>query len=264
MRSGTVGALAIAVLLAITAEAQAASRSTAPHISDGHAVAGAAHVGGRVRSTARWSGSKPIDATYEWLRCTDTAVEHCAAIAGATSRRYTVQPADAGAYLRSKVTVANERGWAWVLSLPTAEIAEAAAEREPVPEPGSAGGVLSESAEQPAFLAPFPVVRIRGRVTPSGVRVSLLTVRAPRGARVAIRCAGPSCPRRGWARSATLVHLKPYEVALRPGVRLTITITRPGFVGKHTRITVRRGMAPTRRDRCLYPNERDPRACPGH
>jgi hypothetical protein len=149
------------------------------------------------------------------------------------------------------------------MSAPTAEIeAASAAEPTPEPQPDSTGGVLGQTDERAAMLDPFPVVRIRGWLTPAGARVRALTVRAPEDTRVAVTCAGRSCPRPSWSRAAALVHLRPFEVALRAGVRLTISVTRPGWIGKHTVITLRKGKAPARRDRCLYPGRAAPRACP--
>jgi hypothetical protein len=104
-------------------------------------------------------------------------------------------------------------------------------------------------------------VRIRGWLTRTGARVTLLTVRAPRGARITVRCTGPRCPRRRIARLSRIVHLKPYEQVLRAGVRLEISVTRPGFVGKLTIIKMRKGKAPVRQDLCLFPGARKARAC---
>jgi hypothetical protein len=41
-----------------------------------------------------------------------------------------------------------------------------------------------------------------------------------------------------------------------------ISVTRPGFIGKHTLIRIRRGKPPVRVDRCLYPGTKRPTACP--
>ena len=111
-------------------------------------------------------------------------------------------------------------------------------------------------------MSPRPVVRIRGWVTPRGVRVTALTVRAPSGARIAVRCRGASCPRARWAHTASLVHLIPFQRRLRAGTRLVVTVTRRGFVGKWTELVIRRGRAPARVDRCLYPDAPKVRACP--
>jgi hypothetical protein len=105
-------------------------------------------------------------------------------------------------------------------------------------------------------------VRIHGRLTAEGARVTLLTVRAPRGARIAVTCAGDHCPRRRLAIVAVVVHLRPYERVVRAGTRLEIRVTRPSFIGKYTHLLIREGQSPLRRDRCLMPGSTRPVACP--
>jgi hypothetical protein len=236
--------LAAGALLAAAAPAQAAD---APQITGGRTVAGTPTVGGRLESTARWTAGTPAKATYTWLRCTGMAPGACKALAGASGRTYVAGAGDEGAYLRVRLRVTNQRGWAWVTSAPTAAVA---------------AHTTPAAAERAAMLAPFPIVRIRGWLTPAGARVRVLTVRAPAGARVTVSCSGRGCPRGRWSRAASLVHLTPFEVPLRAGVRLTIAVTRPGWIGKHTVITLRKGHAPARRDRCLYPGRSRPSACP--
>jgi hypothetical protein len=58
-----------------------------------------------------------------------------------------------------------------------------------------------------------------------------------------------------------LVHLKPYQRLLRGNLRLEISVTRKGYVGKRTVILLRRGKAPTRRDLCLYPGIAKAKSC---
>src|ERR1019366_4053130 len=44
------------------------------------------------------------------------------------------------------------------------------------------------------LMQPFPIVRIAGSETSSGVRLRLLTAQAPIGARVTVSCRGRGCP----------------------------------------------------------------------
>jgi hypothetical protein len=127
--------------------------------------------------------------------------------------------------------------------------------------PAPAGGVLGEQVKSLRWLRPFPVVRIRGYLMPGGAKVTLLTVRAPKLARISVRCSGRNCPRRRFATATALVHLRPYERMLKSGVRLEISVTRAGYVGKRTLITLRRGKPPVRKDLCLFPGARRARAC---
>jgi hypothetical protein len=106
------------------------------------------------------------------------------------------------------------------------------------------------------------VVRIRGRVTRRGVRLTLLGVRAPRGARVLARCLGKRCTvRRQAATTRSAVSLRRFHRHFRAGTVLVVRVTMPGRVGKFTRFTIRRGRPPLRRDLCLAPGARRPMNC---
>src|SRR4051812_9178868 len=83
-----------------------------------------------------------------------------------------------------------------VVRLRAADTDGAATTAEQVVHVVSDAGPAAAVSTSPARpISPFPVVRLRGRLTRGGVRVSLLTVSGPRGARVAMRCAGGGCPR---------------------------------------------------------------------
>jgi hypothetical protein len=106
---------------------------------------------------------------------------------------------------------------------------------------------------RPALMSPFPVVRIRGRLTSRGVVISLLTIRAPRGALVTAKCSGKGCPKKTLKARASkkgVVRLRKLERSLRAGVKITILVTQKGRIGKYTRFTILKGKAPTRRDLC--------------
>ena len=123
----------------------------------------------------------------------------------------------------------------------------------------SVGGLLP----QRLVIQPFPVVRIRGTALLRGARFTLISVRAPRGARITVRCAGLRCPRKRLKMTARgMTRLRPYERFLRVGVQLTIRVTRPELIGKFTRVEIRSGRAPLRRDRCLAPGSSAPVDCP--
>jgi hypothetical protein len=113
------------------------------------------------------------------------------------------------------------------------------------------------------MMSPAPTVRISGRLTRRGAMIERLSVRAPRGVTISVRCRGDGCPRRTLARSAALTRLRSFERHLRAGIRLEIRVTLAGFIGKHTLIGIRRGESPWRRDRCLFPGSARPARCPG-
>jgi hypothetical protein len=105
-------------------------------------------------------------------------------------------------------------------------------------------------------------VRIKGQLTSTGARVTLLTVRAARGATIGVRCRGGSCPARRLARTATLTRLRALEGDLAAGTRIDVTVTSPRRIGKWTTIRIRLGAPPRRWDRCVLPGGRSPVTCP--
>jgi PKD repeat protein len=133
--------------------------------------------------------------------------------------------------------------------------------------------VSSEGAPAPAttsrsavLMSPFPVVRLRGRILRRSVRVELLSVQAPLGARISVRCTGHGCPFRVAVRRSRsghrVVRFRELNHLLRAGTVIQIMVTKPGRIGKYTRFTIRSGAPPMRRDRCLAPGGSRPTACP--
>jgi PKD repeat protein len=118
----------------------------------------------------------------------------------------------------------------------------------------------------PRMLVPFPKVRIKGAVFRRSVAIRRLTVLAPRGSRVRVKCRGRGCPRRGTARRASSgrrpLRLRRFERRLGFGAVIEVFVTSPRAIGKYTRFTVRRNAGPARRDLCLRPGARRPTRCP--
>jgi hypothetical protein len=258
-------ALAVLVMVAIPARA-----SAEPKITEGPSISGDFTVGGTMTATAKWKGGS---STWTWLRCAGEELGSCSLIAGQSAPTYTAGAQDEGSRLRVRLTVRgtgkDDGTEADAVSEATPPIAGAPAppveppRRPPAPPPAPSPAPAPPAAgAAPQLMDPFPVVRIRGRLTAGGARVTLMTVRASRGARIAVRCAGDHCPRRRLAVVAVVVHLRPYQRVLRAGTRLEIRVTRPSFIGKYTRLIVRRGQPPLRRDRCLMPGSSRPVACP--
>jgi hypothetical protein len=190
--------------------------------------------------------------------------------------------ADVGSTLRVRVKLENSAGKTEARSDPTSPVEPApASQPTPVPEPKPVeappsapppvafdppakpivGPPVAGEAE-PSLLRPFPIVRIRGWLTRTGARVTLLTVRAPRGARIATRCRGRSCPVHHLARTASSTRLRALQRHLLAGTRLDITVTKAGYIGKWTTIVIRKDRPPRRADRCVYPGARSPAPCP--
>lgn len=120
-----------------------------------------------------------------------------------------------------------------------------------------------------SLMQPFPVVRIAGTDTASGVKVSLLSVFAPSGVEITVRCKGGGCPTRKARRMApstkrgtATVRFRKFERALPAGVKLVVRVAKAGEIGKYTQFAIRKGKLPKRLDTCLEPTGEKPQACP--
>ena len=96
---------------------------------------------------------------------------------------------------------------------------------------------------RPRLMNPFPVVRIAGTVLPHGALINVLSVRAPRGAQIRVRCMGNGCPVGSVATtSATrLVRFRRFERRLRAGIRLKVFVQQAKRIGKYTSFLIRAG-----------------------
>jgi PKD repeat protein len=116
------------------------------------------------------------------------------------------------------------------------------------------------------LLSPFPIVRIRGLILRGSVRISLLSVVAPRGATVKILCRGRSCAKKIVKRRVESgkksVRFRTLERRMRKGTFIQVFVTAPGLIGKYTSFTIRSKAAPSRLDRCVKPGHSKPVGCP--
>ena len=114
------------------------------------------------------------------------------------------------------------------------------------------------------LLDPFPVVRFAGSLTRTGVRLRIVSVRAPAGAMTRVTCGGRGCPRKPRALRSTgrVSRVRRFERTYKAGARLVVRVTDEDRIGKYVSLRIRRGKAPARRDACLWPGEPKPRACP--
>jgi len=280
-------AVVVGALLAPMADA-----ASAPVITDGPTVTGEPRVAVELRAQAAWTGDPAPTAEWAWLRCA-RPIGNCDAIPDATGERYRVRPEDLGVVLRVRLRVSNSSGTAQRRSGPTGMVLAAlppapapspaptptatptatpaptpevpvsfdSAAPAPSPVPVAAPILEPVTPAAPRPLRPFPVVRIKGVLTADGAQITLLSVRAPRGVTIAVRCRGRGCPRKAFTAPPGARRLRLFERALPAGTRLTLRITRRGFVGKYTSFVIRRGAAPTRRDRCLRPGSAKPERC---
>ncbi|HEX6584647.1 MAG TPA: PKD domain-containing protein [Thermoleophilaceae bacterium] len=119
------------------------------------------------------------------------------------------------------------------------------------------------TATRPQMMSPFPVVRMAGTVLRRGALVRILSVRAPRGARLSVRCRGGDCPVRSLTRTSEtrIVRFRRFERRLAAGTELELFVRQPGKIGKYTRFVIRGGKPPSRVDRCLVPGRARPVSC---
>jgi hypothetical protein len=140
----------------------------------------------------------------------------------------------------------------------------------------SADGLSSIATEtitvgslEASLMQPFPVVRIAGTDSAFGARLSLLSVLAPSGAQVTVRCKGRGCPLRrarrivpSTRRGIGTVTFPQFDRVLPAGVKLIVRVYKAGEIGKYTRFVIRHGKLPKRIDTCLDPAGVKPVACP--
>jgi hypothetical protein len=130
------------------------------------------------------------------------------------------------------------------------------------------GATIPVGAAALPLMQPFPTVRISSTGSRSSVRLALLAVRAPAGARITVRCTGRSCPMGSQSRVvsarvvARSVEFHRFERRLRAGSEIEIFVSRRGAIGKYTRFVVRRGKLPVRLDKCLNGTYPKPIECP--
>jgi hypothetical protein len=283
-------ALVAAGVALVAAPRTALAADVAPQITAGPTIVGLAQVGETLRAQATWTGSPAPTVKWRWARCAQPNGS-CSAIKGATSDSYGVTSADVGLRLRVVLTVTNAAGSAEKRSETTVPVKPIPAPAPtpvpaptpapaptPVPAPAPAPAPNPAPPQPPAFelpptatppavrapelLSPFPVVRIKGWITARGARITLFTVRAPRGSRIDVACRGAACPVPKLARTAAVERLRSFERELRAGTRLELTVTKPGAIGKWTEIVIRRGAAPRRRDGCIDSDSRRHVRCP--
>ena len=265
MRRAWIGLAMATLAMAVT---PAVATADEPDITRAPSLAGSALVGGRLDAVgASWRGWPTATASWAWLRCDTDSLWSCDFVDGAIAPSYTVTSADLGKLMRGLLIVSNRDGrdYAWTAASAAVTAPPPPPVVTPAPQPAPPPVVIAPPvtpAAAPTLMTPEPLVRVRGWLTDRGARITLLTVRAPRGAKIAVSCSGIGCPRVAPAKSAKRTRLRAYEGMFRAGARIVIRVTRPGFIGKHTQIRIRRGKAPLRRDRCLSPGSGAPTACP--
>jgi hypothetical protein len=280
--------------------------ATGPDVYEAPTISGTAQVGKTLTAGGgRWTGPSGTVSGRAWQRC-DSSGSNCGSVPGATAATYALSEPDKGKRIRTVLYAWRWGDWDWMASSTTAVVTAAPVAtptpaatptptptpaKTPVPTPTAAPESQNPVAAAPEssfvstaptvpdttvaappkskkarMITPFPTVRLRGVLTRTGADIRLFTVRASKGARIAVTCSGRGCPLREVAlattRGAAALHVPQYERALRAGTRLAVTVTKPGYISKVTRVTIRRGKAPARSDQCRRPGEQRLTRCP--
>jgi hypothetical protein len=261
-----------------------------PRFTSPPAVQGDAVVGATLTAIAVFTGEPLPTAKYQWRRCPATGGS-CDQIADATAATYVVTSADLGFRLGVRVTLKNKVDSINQQSVTTAVVVAASTsdptptptptptpsptphpspkpDPTPDPTPASANSFTEPVAPivdikaRATLLRPFPIVRIRGYFKSGGVRVTLLSVNAPRSSHVAARCVGKGCPVRSVSVASAPARLRAFERFLTAGTVLQVRVTSAGRIGKYVSFRIRAHSAPLRNDLCLMPGKTKPAACP--
>jgi hypothetical protein len=136
------------------------------------------------------------------------------------------------------------------------------------------GGAQALAASR--LMNPFPIVRASGILGKRGLRLRSLSITAPVGATIRVRCAGRGCAFRGRTRSVRAGHSTAGPLSrtgrvvirslrrrvLRVGAKVRIYVSSNNAIGKYTRLKVRRNKPPARTDRCVLPASTTAINCP--
>ena len=229
--------------------------TAAPTVQAYPSNTGRAIVGETLTATsARFSYATPpfAEDQYQWERCEAPDFTTCTVIGGAIFLKHILTEDDLGSQLRMRERATygpdNKTIDAYSPNSRTVTLPEAEQPKPP-----------------PRLLEPFPVIAIGGVLTSRGATLSLLRVRGPSGAVVRVNCFGPDCATRSVRRrigAKNRVRIRPFERPAPFGTRLIFRITKPGMIGKYTRLRIRAGQRPVRFDRCLQPGATRPSPCP--
>ncbi len=283
------GVLAGISALALCGPAWSQDRASPIDITTIPTITGTPVVGNTlIAAGGRWQSPNPRDTftLWQWWRCDNPFAHGCITINSMNSTPfYRLTDADAdhwiavARYVRldsaSDLNVSSTTGPVRPRVTPTPTptpvatpepppvVFEAPA-APPVATPVPTAGQVLHSNRTQKMMSPVPLVRMSGELTTFGARVTVLSVRAPKAAKVRIRCSG-SCPRKTWTatkRKRTVTRVGVFERVWNSGTKLTVTITRRGYIGKRTAFTIRRGKAPLRKDTCLSPTSGKTQKCP--
>src|SRR5207237_443858 len=141
----------------------------------------------------------------------------------ATEDAYEVQSADAGNMIRVTMWATEGDESSYKASDPTAVVKTSSGDTpapstpagpsfDITPAPVKAGSALPAGAKR---ITPKPVVRIAGKYTSTGARITTFTVKAPAGVTTTLACSKGTCPvRKQTVKGGHTSHLAKFERTL--------------------------------------------------
>jgi hypothetical protein len=269
LRGGLMG-LGIAAALIVPSTGLALA-DDAPVVTRAPDISGTPQVGQTLHAVhGAWGGSSDAAENYTWVRCPDQDFEDCSTIQGATGTSYTVANEDVGDMIRVTLTVSLGDDSDHRTSDPTDVVTKASGGTTTQPgtnngpsftisAPTKAAGVAPAGVK---LIKPRPVVKISGKYTSTGAKITLLTVSSPKGATVKVACTG-HCPAKSQTlKAGTTAHATKFQRTLKSGTKLKVTVSRKGYVSYITTLTIRARKAPSRSDSCLLPGRTKTQRCP--
>jgi hypothetical protein len=137
-----------------------------------------------------------------------------------------------------------------------------------------AGNVATLTRTYTVKAPPVPVIRPQINISLSFLFAAgrktttfrtLVVKGVPKGATLRTTCKGKKCPKKKFtvkAKKGGSVSLKPYvKKPLRKGLKLTISVTKPGAVGMVKTITIRASKSPKVTTACLPPGAKKAKRC---
>src|SRR4051812_12478307 len=214
------------------------------------------------------TGSADAATGYTWQRCPDEDFDDCSTISQATEDTYTLTSADAGFMMRVTLWATLGDDSSRKSSDLTAVVKTAGGSTPATPQAPFTSTTpvnVGRAAPFPAsakFIRPRPVIGISGKYGPKSTKLKRFTIKAPKGTKVMIACKGTCVTRRTTVKSGRTAHVKRFERTLKVGTKLTVTVSRKGYVSNVTVITIRARRAPLRADSCLVPGKTKTQKCP--
>lgn len=172
------------------AQSGTAASGTPPKNNTPPSISGTAQAGQTLTANkGDWSGTLPIDYSYQWQRC-DAAGANCAGISGANKQLYDLKSQDVGHTLRVRVTAKNSAGSTNALSNQSTVVLPGAAPKPATGCPAGTGTINVTDLMPPARLSidswtanPSVLTRNVGTLTIK-VHISACNGRAVQGALV--------------------------------------------------------------------------------